>query len=94
MGESTFFVVKDIACKKELILGLQLYCGCKKLVSIPSQGDTVIIHPCRKGTGTFDYNQLCTASTLFYYNLFVGVLWSHLTTICTRSFLEFAYLKG
>ena len=44
-----------------------------------------------KGAGMPDYNPLYTASTLFYSDYFVGVLWAHLTTIRTRNFLYFAY---
>ena len=47
-----------------------------------------------KDTGTPDYNPLYTASTLFYSDYFVGVLWAHPTTIRTRIFLYFAYLQG
>ena len=46
-----------------------------------------------KGAGTPDYYPLYTASTLFYSDYFVDVLWAHLATIRTRIFLYFAYLQ-
>ena len=63
-----FSVVKDKPCKKEFILGLQLYYSYKRPAPLPYRGDTVIERLCRM---TLSAALVCLSFTLqiWVYNL-------------------------